>query len=93
MFSGEVMINYLIIGLIKKILLYKMTCFSEPYTRSKNKKKLNQTCLIMQRSLTNATEVDTSKFAEKADLPNLKSDTDKLNIDKLEKKNCKYNCM
>ena len=41
MFSGEVMINYLIIGLIKKILLYKMTCFSEPYTPSKNKKKLN----------------------------------------------------
>ena len=32
----------------------------------------------MQRSLTNATEVDTSKFAEKADLPNLKSDNYKI---------------
>ena len=35
--------------------------------------------------LKNATGVDISKFAEKADLANLKSDIDKLGIDKLEK--------
>ena len=35
--------------------------------------------------LKNATDVDISKFAEKADLASLKSDIDKLGIDKLEK--------
>ena len=34
--------------------------------------------------LKNATAVDTSKFAKKVDLANLKSKTDKLDIDKLE---------
>ena len=33
--------------------------------------------------LKNATEVDTSKFAKKVDLINLKSNVDKLDIDKL----------
>ena len=33
--------------------------------------------------LKNATGVDTSKFAKKVDLPNLKSNVDKLDIDKL----------
>ena len=33
--------------------------------------------------LENATVLDTSSFAEKTDLPNLKSDVDKLGIDKL----------
>ena len=31
----------------------------------------------------NATDVDTSEFAKKVDLTNLKSDVDKLDIDKL----------
>ena len=31
----------------------------------------------------NATEVDTSSFAKKTDLANLKSDVDKLDIDRL----------
>ena len=29
--------NYLTVGLIKDIVLYKMSCFLEPYTHSKNK--------------------------------------------------------
>ena len=33
--------------------------------------------------LKNATGVDTSKFAKKVDLPNLKSNVDKSDIDKL----------
>ena len=33
--------------------------------------------------LKNATVVDTSKFTKKVDLPNLKSNVDKLDIDKL----------
>ena len=35
--------------------------------------------------LKNATGVDTSDFAKKTDLANLKSDVDKLDIDKLKK--------
>ena len=34
-------------------------------------------------NLKNTTSVDTSKFAEKVDLNNLKSNVDKLDIDKL----------
>ena len=34
-----IMIIHVIVGLTKKILLYKMFYFPEPYTRSKNKIK------------------------------------------------------
>ena len=35
MSNGKVMMIYLSVGLIKKILLYKMSYFPEPYTCSK----------------------------------------------------------
>ena len=38
---------------------------------------------VTKADLKNVTSVDTSKFAEKVDLDNLKPDVDKLNIDKL----------
>ena len=38
---------------------------------------------IFKADLKNATGVDTSKFAKKVDLANLKSNVDKLEIDKL----------
>ena len=44
--------GYLIVGFMKKILLYKMSYFSEPYTHSKNKIKV---------------EVDSSNCATKSD--------------------------
>ena len=49
--------------------------------------KLNKICLIMQPkpNLNAAGGVDTSKFAKKVDLANLKSNVDKLDIDKLKK--------
>ena len=37
MSNGKVMIIPLTVGLIKKISLYKMSYFPEPYTRGKNK--------------------------------------------------------
>ena len=40
MSNGKVMIIILIARLIEKILLYKMSYFPEPYTRSKNKLKV-----------------------------------------------------
>ena len=46
--------------------------------------KLNQICLTMQKAdLQNATGFDTSSFAKRTDLVELKSDIDKLYIDKL----------
>ena len=48
--------------------------------------KLNKICLIMQpKPNLNAAGVDTSKFGKKVDLANLKSNVDKLDIDKLKK--------
>ena len=64
-----------------------MSYFPEPYTRSKNKIKaeLDLFNYSTKFDLKNATGVDTSKFAKKADLATLKSDSDKLHIVKLVK--------
>ena len=39
--NGKVIKICLIVGLIKKTMLYKMSYFPEPYTHSKTKQKLN----------------------------------------------------
>ena len=51
-----------------------MSYFPEPYTRSKNKTKveLDLSNYSTKFDLKNATGVDTSKFAKKADLATLK---------------------
>ena len=73
MLNGKVTITLLTVGLIKKILWYKMCYFPEPHTHSKNKKKV-------ELDLSNYTtkSVDTSEFAKRADLASLKWDIDKL---------------
>ena len=38
--NGKVMIKLLIVGMIKKILLYKMSYFPEPYNHSTQKIKV-----------------------------------------------------
>ena len=48
------------------------------------KVKLDLSNYATKADLKNATGVGTSSFAKKADLPNSKSDVDKLDIDKLE---------
>ena len=60
-----------------------MSYFPEPYTRSKNNKKveLDLSNYATKSDSKRPTGVDTSKFAKKADLPNLKSEIDKLDID------------
>ena len=82
MAKGKVMMIHLIVGMIKKISLYKMSYFSEPNNGSK--KKLNYICSIMQKKkkndLRNAAGVDTWKFAENVDLACLKPDIEKLDI-------------
>ena len=76
----------LTVGLMKRILLYKMSCFPEPYSRNENK--------------TNKTEANLSSYAAKSglmqqmlrhqilrkrviDLVKLISDVDDLDIEKL----------
>ena len=48
--NGKIKIIILIIGLIKKILLYKISYFPKPYTRSKKKREINENFLIMQQN-------------------------------------------
>ena len=59
MLNGRATIFYLIVGFIKKISLYKMSHFPEPFTRSRNKVKVdldfillcNKICLIKTQKL------------------------------------------
>ena len=58
--------------------------FPKPKSFGANVKvELDLSNYATKADLKNATGVDTSKFAEKVDLANLKSDVDKLDIDKL----------
>ena len=74
MLNGIIMIIHLIVSLIKwKILLYKMSYFPEPYTRGKNKIKVESDFSNYARrsDLKNVAGVDASKFAKKIDLASL----------------------
>ena len=55
MLNEKATTSLLIVGLIKKILLYKMSYFLEPYTPGKNKMKF---------------KLDFSTYAAKSDLKN-----------------------
>ena len=52
MLNGKVLVIHLIVGLVKKILLYKMSYFAELYTCSQNKTKI---------------ELNLSKYATKSE--------------------------
>ena len=68
------------------MLLYKINFFAEPHTRSKNKikYKLDLPNYATKSDLKNAPGVDTSDFVKKVDLASLNTDTNRLDIDKLE---------
>ena len=58
--------------------------FAEPnYFGANVKVELNLSCYATKADLKNETGIDTSYFAKKNDLANLKSDIDTLDIDKL----------
>ena len=58
--------------------------FSEPKSSGgRVKVELNLSSYAIKADLQNTTAADTSKFAKRVDLANLKSNIDKLNIDKL----------
>ena len=62
-----------------------MSCFPKPYDPNKNQIKahLNLSNYATKFDLKNATGVDTSDFAKSYSLASLKSEVDKLDIDKL----------
>ena len=75
MSNGKILITLLIVGLLKRIFLYKKKLFPEPFTHGKNKMELE---LDLSHSaakfeLINAADVDTSEFATKVDLASLNS--------------------
>lgn len=81
------MVIHLTVGLLKNILSYKMSHFSEPYTCNKNKIKVEFHLSNYQQNMTekNATGVNKSKIPKKANFGSVKSEIDKLDIDQLEK--------
>ena len=78
MSSGKAMIIRLIAGLIKKISLYKLTYFPEPYTDTKQKMKfeLDFYNYATKSGWKSRTGFDTTKIAKKVDLACLKSNID-----------------
>ena len=79
------MIILLIVGLIKKTL-YKMSQYFpkpyEPFGGNINV-KVNSSNYARKTDIKNISHVDTSHFALKKNLANLKTEVDKLDIDKL----------
>ena len=75
MSNGKAMIIFLTVGLIKKILLYKLSYFPEPNTLSKSQieVELDLENYAAKSDLKNATGVDASEFAENTDLASFKS--------------------
>ena len=74
MSNGKAMIIFLTVGLIKKILLYKLIYFPEPNTLSKSQieVELDLENYAAKSDLKNATGVDASEFAENTDLASFK---------------------
>ena len=83
MLNGKVTIVFLIFRLIRNILPYES--YFPPYSYSKNKVEfeLDFSNYTTQSYLKNAKYVDRSQFARKDDVANLKSEVDKLHVDKL----------
>ena len=79
------MIIHLIVGLIKKILYKIGQYFPKPYRAfiGNVKAELDLSSYATKADLKNATGVDTSKLAAKSDLASLKSEVDKIDVDKL----------
>ena len=79
------MIILLIVGLIKKTS-YKMSQYFpkpyEPFTGNINV-RLDLSNYATKADIKNMTDIDTSSFALKANLANLESEVDKLDVDKL----------
>ena len=87
MLNGKVVTINLIVGLRKKTLLYEMNYLLPTHSKNKMEVALHLSNYATKLDLKNATVVDTLQFTKKDDLANLKSEVDKLDIDKLSKLN------
>ena len=85
MLNGKVMIIHLIVRLITKKYCYIKMSYFPIYSHSKDKieVRLDLSNYAAKSDLKNVTGVDTSQSAEKDDFANLKTEMDKLDIDKL----------
>ena len=86
MLNGKAIIIYLIVGLIKKKTLYKISqYFSKPYRifGGDINVKVNLPDYATKLDLKNETWVDRSKVAAKFDLTSLKAEIGKIDFDKL----------
>ena len=85
MSNGKVIIIHLIVGLIKKTL-YKMSQYFpkpyEPFGGDINV-KVDLSNYATKSDIKNISHVDTSSFALKTNLESLKTEVDKLDVDKL----------
>ena len=80
MLSGKVMAIRLIVAQIKRISLYKMSCYPEPGIHSRNKieVELDLSNYATKSDLKDATSIDASEFVKLVDLASLKSKKDKF---------------
>ena len=80
------MIIHLIVGLIKKTLVQKMSKYFSKSFRSFGRNinvKVDLSNYATKTDFKNISNFDTSSFALKTNLANLKTDADKLDIEKL----------
>ena len=81
MLNRKVIINHLIVGLIKITLLYKMSCFPEPYTRTKIWIRLSK--YATKSELKKAIDVNISDLVDLANFKSVVNKVDKLDVNKL----------
>ena len=79
------MIILLIVGLIKKTLYEMSQYFPNPYESFGGdiNVKIDLSSYATKKDINNITHINTSSFALKTNLANLKTEVDKLDIDKL----------
>ena len=84
MLNGKDMTIPLIVGLIKKNCIIMSAYFPKPPSDCKNIKiKVDLSNYATKGDIKDITHVDTSNFALKKNLANLKTEVDKLDTDKL----------
>ena len=86
MSNGKDIIIHLTVGLIKRYLLKMSQYFPKPFSSHFSdsiKVKIDLTNYATKNDIKNISHVDTSSFALKTNLANLKTKVNKLNIDKL----------
>ena len=81
MLSGKAIIVFLTIALIKKTQYKRVNIFRNQNLRGV-KVELDLSNYATKADLKTAAGVDTSRFARKVDLANLRSNVEKLDIDK-----------